>query len=89
MLSGAIKDNGRGKVIGERTYGKGLIQTIVELSDMSAVIVTTAKYQTPSGNDINKIGIKPNIELSEEVTMDMLSFEKICDVISNVNKEIV
>lgn len=66
VLSGALKDNKRGVIVGERTFGKGLIQTLVPLSDGSAVAVTVAKYQTPSGIDINKIGITPDVKLSAE-----------------------
>lgn len=55
MLAGALKDNGRARIVGERTFGKGLIQTIVELSDGSGVAVTVARYQTPAGTDINKV----------------------------------
>jgi C-terminal peptidase prc len=66
VLSGALKDNKRGVIVGERTFGKGLIQTLVPLSDGSAVAVTVAKYQTPSGIDINKIGITPDVKLSTE-----------------------
>lgn len=54
VLAGALKDNKRASVAGETTFGKGLIQTVVELSDGSAVAVTVAKYQTPAGLDINK-----------------------------------
>ncbi len=60
VLSGALRDNGRARLFGEQTFGKGIIQTTVELSDGSAVNVTLAKYQTPSGADINKIGISPD-----------------------------
>jgi hypothetical protein len=56
VLAGALKDNRRAAVAGENTFGKGLIQTLVELSDGSAVAVTVAKYQTPAGIDINKVG---------------------------------
>lgn len=63
MLAGAIKDSGRGRVAGERSFGKGLIQTLVELSDGSALAVTVAKYQTPAGVDINRVGIQPDLEL--------------------------
>jgi carboxyl-terminal processing protease len=66
VLSGALKDNGRAVLAGENTFGKGLIQTLVELSDGSAVAVTVAKYQTPAGIDINKIGISPKIVLDAE-----------------------
>jgi hypothetical protein len=54
VLAGALKDNGRATVAGERTFGKGLIQTVVELSDGSGVAITVARYQTPAGTDINK-----------------------------------
>ncbi len=49
--------------MGETTFGKGLIQTIVELSDGSGVAVTVARYQTPDGTDINKKGIQPDVPI--------------------------
>jgi len=53
--------------VGEsRTYGKGLIQTIVNLSDGSGVSVTVARYQTPAGVDINKIGITPDLSITAD-----------------------
>ena len=56
VLSGALKDNKRATIVGEsRTFGKGLIQTVVDLSDGSGVAVTVARYQTPLGIDINKV----------------------------------
>lgn len=66
VLAGALKDNGRGVVVGESTFGKGLIQTVVDLSDGSGLAVTVAKYQTPAGVDINKIGIAPDIRISPD-----------------------
>jgi C-terminal peptidase prc len=60
VLAGALRDNGRAALLGERTYGKGIIQTTVALSDGSAVNVTLARYQTPSGADIQRIGIAPD-----------------------------
>ena len=60
VLSGALQDNKRAVVMGERTFGKGLIQTLVPLSDGSALSVTVAQYRTPAGTDINKIGITPD-----------------------------
>ena len=60
VLSGALKDNKRAVIMGEQTFGKGLIQTLVPLSDGSAVSVTVAQYRTPLGTDINKIGITPD-----------------------------
>ena len=69
VLAGALQDNKRATIAGESTFGKGLIQTIVELSDGSAVSVTVARYQTPAGIDINKIGIKPDILLDDPASI--------------------
>ena len=60
VLAAALHDDGRARLVGEQTFGKGIIQTTVPLSDGSAVNVTVAKYQTPSGTDINKVGITPD-----------------------------
>jgi len=81
IVAGAIRDNKRGVIIGETTFGKGLVQTIFQLQDSSAVAITTAKYLTPSGNDLNRKvdpdgneirrgGIQPDIVVkqSEEMT---------------------
>ena len=56
ILSGAIKDNKRGVLVGKKTFGKGLVQSVRSLSDGSGLTVTVAKYLTPSGKDINKNG---------------------------------
>ncbi len=61
ILAGALKDNGRATIVGERTFGKGLIQSLFDLSDGSGLAVTVAKYETPGHIDINKQGIKPDI----------------------------
>ena len=63
VLAGSLRDNGRARIVGDTTFGKGLIQTLVPLSDGSAVSVTVARYQTPSRMDINKIGIQPDDHL--------------------------
>ncbi len=63
ILSGAIKDNNRGILVGKKTFGKGLVQSVRSLSDGSGLTVTVAKYLTPSGKDINKNGIEPDIEI--------------------------
>jgi carboxyl-terminal processing protease len=62
ITAGAIQDSGVGTLIGTKTYGKGVVQTIFPLRDGSAVKITTAKYFTPSGRDINTVGIQPQIE---------------------------
>ena len=60
VLAAALHDDRRARLVGDQTFGKGIIQTTVPLSDGSAVNVTVAKYQTPSGTDINKVGITPD-----------------------------
>ena len=62
ILSGAIKENNRGILVGKKTFGKGLVQSVRSLSDGSGLTVTVAKYLTPSGKDINENGIKPDIK---------------------------
>jgi carboxyl-terminal processing protease len=63
ILSGAIKDREAGLLIGTKTFGKGLVQSVEGLKDGSGFKLTTQKYYTPKGISINKIGIEPNIEV--------------------------
>ena len=63
IFAGAIKDYGIGTLVGTNTYGKGIVQRMFPLDDGSAIKVTIAKYFTPNGNDIHKIGIKPDVEV--------------------------
>lgn len=63
ILSGAVKDRKAGLLIGTKTFGKGLVQSIEQLKDGSGLKLTTQKYYTPNGTSINKIGIKPDIEV--------------------------
>ncbi|MBV8600629.1 MAG: S41 family peptidase, partial [Candidatus Eremiobacteraeota bacterium] len=65
ITSGAIQDNGVGTLIGTRTFGKGVVQTIFPLPDGAAVKITTARYLTPSGRDINSVGITPDVTVQE------------------------
>lgn len=63
IFAGAIKDYGIGTLVGTNTFGKGIVQRMFPLDDGSAIKVTIAKYFTPKGNDIHKVGIKPDIEV--------------------------
>ena len=66
ILAGAIQDSGRGDLVGTKTFGKGLIQSLFELSDGSGMAVTVAKYETPAHHDINKLGIQPDVTIEAE-----------------------
>lgn len=63
ILTGALKDNCRATVAGSRTYGKGLIQSVYELSDGSGLVLTVGKYVTPGLNDIDRQGIQPDFAM--------------------------
>lgn len=63
LFTAALKDRGVGSVVGETTYGKGIVQTTFPLSDGSAVKITTAKYYTPSGVCIQGVGVEPDYEI--------------------------
>ncbi len=63
ILSGALKDNKRATLLGTKTFGKGLVQSVRRLGDGSGLAVTIAKYLTPNGTDINKEGIPPDVVL--------------------------
>jgi len=67
IVSGAIKDNKRGKLVGKKTFGKGLVQSMRTLVDGSGLTVTVAKYLTPNGTDINKSGIIPDVEVKMNI----------------------
>ncbi len=63
ILAGALKDNGRATLVGSRTYGKGTVQSVHSLSDDSGLAVTISRYYPPSGININRSGIEPNIPI--------------------------
>ncbi len=63
IVAGAIKDNKRGLLLGKKSFGKGSVQTVISLNDGSAMALTTALYYTPSGVNIHKTGIMPDIEV--------------------------
>jgi carboxyl-terminal processing protease len=70
ILSGALQDNKRAKLVGAKTFGKGLVQSVRPLVDGAGMAVTVAKYYTPNGKDINHNGIKPDIEV--KLTKDQI-----------------
>ncbi|MGF1568084.1 MAG: carboxyl-terminal processing protease CtpA [Nodosilinea sp.] len=60
ILAGALQDNGRAQLVGSTTFGKGLIQSLFDLSDGAGLAVTVARYETPAHHDINRLGITPD-----------------------------
>ena len=66
VLAGALRDNGRARVVGSRTFGKGSVQTLLPLDNGDSVKLTTARYYTPSGKSIQALGIQPDIVLRAE-----------------------
>ena len=73
ILAGALQDNGRGILVGEKTFGKGLIQSLFELPDGAGLAITVARYETPNHKDIHKLGIVPD----EFVSQDPISYRQI------------
>ena len=63
IVAGALKDYGKATIIGEKTYGKGVVQQLVNLSEGTLLKVTTAHWYTPNGNTINNTGISPDVEV--------------------------
>ncbi len=79
ILSGALKDYNKAKIVGTKTYGKGMVQQIVPLPNGTGINLTIAKYLTPNGIDINKKGIEPDIKI--ELTID--------DIKSNNDRQLI
>ncbi|CAK6700864.1 carboxyl-terminal processing protease CtpZ [Synechococcus sp. CBW1107] len=70
ILAGALQDQERSRLVGSRTFGKGLIQTLIPLGDGSGLAVTVARYLTPDGRDIQNQGIRPDLELGAPEPLD-------------------
>jgi len=79
IFAGAMRDNQRGILIGEKTFGKGSVQTVRELPDGSGIRITTALYYTPSGKSIHEVGIEPDeiVQGIELTTEELEGLEKV------------
>ena len=66
IVAGALKDHKRAIILGENSYGKGSVQSIIPLQNKGAIRLTVAKYYLPSGKSISEVGVKPDIEINEE-----------------------
>lgn len=79
ILAGALQDHGVATIVGTQSFGKGIVQNVLSLNDGTAIKLTVAKYYTPNGNDIHKIGITPDVEidLPEELKTQVdISYEE-------------
>src|SRR3546814_4413796 len=83
IVAGALQDQHRAVVMGERSFGKGSVQTVLPLTDTTALRLTTARYYTPSGRSVQEGGIDPDIQVpqlsdrSEEHTSELQSLMRI------------
>ena len=66
IVAGALKDHKRAIIVGENSYGKGSVQSIIPLKNRGAIRLTVAKYYLPSGKSISEVGVRPDIEVNEE-----------------------
>ena len=70
IVAGALRDHGRATLVGVRSFGKGSVQSVVELSDGSAMKLTTAVYLTPGGQSIQALGIAPDVEVRDSADQE-------------------
>lgn len=82
IVSGAVRDYKRGLLLGEKSYGKGSVQVLMPLPDGDGIKLTIAKYYTPNGENINGIGIEPDIKVEEKD--DYLFYD---GLITNINEK--
>jgi carboxyl-terminal processing protease len=76
ITAGAIQDYGVGTLVGEKTYGKGVVQSLYTLPDRGALKITTARYVTPKGRDIHKKGIVPDVSIAQQADPRLIDTEK-------------
>jgi len=86
ILAGALQDHNRAVLLGQKTFGKGSVQSVIPMSDGSAVRITTSKYYLPSGRSIHEKGIEPDIEV-EEITMELSVEESSKLLFDKIEKE--
>ncbi len=80
LVAGAVQDHGRGRIVGAKTFGKGSVQSIVELPDGAALKLTTTLYYTPSGRTIQAEGVAPNIKVRQPRTQEGIPIARERDI---------
>ena len=86
IVAGALNDRGRAKLLGEKSFGKGSVQTLFPLTDGSGVYVTIARYYTPSGKVIDHVGLSPDIEVKGEPNRDKSQDTQLQGAITEIKK---
>lgn len=87
IVSGALQDNGRAKILGTQTFGKGSVQTILPLNNNTAIKLTTARYYTPSGASIQARGIVPDFYVAETPEGDVVERIREADLTHHLNND--
>jgi carboxyl-terminal processing protease len=87
ILAGAIKDTGSGILVGEKTFGKGVVQELFRLDNGAGLKLTTARYLTPGKHDINKKGIEPDVPVAPGTGSDDVQLQKAVEILTErINK---
>ena len=87
IVAGALNDRGRAKLLGEKSFGKGSVQTLFPLTDGSGLYVTIARYYTPSGKVIDHVGLSPDIEVKGEPSREKSEDEQLQRAITEIKKQ--
>lgn len=88
IFAGAIKDHKRGTIVGAKTFGKGSVQTLFNLPDGSGIYITIARYHTPSGFEIDHVGLEPDIKVEGEPKKDRKEDAQFQKALSVLNEQI-
>ena len=86
IVAGALNDRRRAKLLGEKSFGKGSVQTLFPLTDGSGVYVTIARYYTPSGKVIDHVGLSPDIEVKGEPNREKSKDAQLQSAITEIKK---
>ena len=88
IVAGALKDRGRAALVGQKSFGKGSVQTLFNLPDGSGIYVTIARYHTPSGTIIDHVGLNPDVEVKGEIEKDHAKDEQLKKALQVLGKKI-
>jgi len=87
IVAGALSDRKRATTVGKKSFGKGSVQTLFNLTDGSGVYVTIARYFTPSGRAIDQVGLTPHIEVEGQFERDQVQDAQLQRAISELRKK--